>query len=500
MKKNTRAADKEYCDGNCKLSVTLRSSKSKNKPAAPTAKPKQKSSKKGKEPSIPEQESNDESIPHAQGSSEEQNTVPDDETTAANPVPISDVGTQAESNQQHHTNQQLVQDPTPSDESESEEEQDEPSLQVQPNQVIMAEDAEVAQVPEMMNGLAQIAESLAAMQQQQQNAVQQDKSLAGLPQLRAFTGHADEDVRDFIVQFEAMAALRKWPADQRSHIIGFYLAGHAREWYSSLPADVRSTYAQLIESLKAHYDGQTYLRRQEMNNRVQRSNESVNEYAQDISRRARSLGLSESDTIHKFIQGLLPDLQEHVVMTRPTTYKDAVELATIKSSFQSTKPVCGVSVHPSTEVQVLQSQINDLKEQLRYVNSKHEPEKPTDGLPRQIAAMATAIKTLSSKFSQSTIAAIPQGQGHSPRIPPDQGYDPRRQRNNYGQRWARGQRTTEGDIICYFCRRVGHYKRNCPELQDYQRQAYPPRQQFPQPLQSSQVRQDSPSYRRMPSN
>lgn len=351
-------------------------------------------------------------------------------------------------------------------------------------------------MPEVIDGLAQIAQSLPAMQKHNQDGVQQDKSLAGLPQLRAFTGHIDEDVRDFIVQFEAMCALRKWPAEQRSHIIGFYLAGHAREWYSSLSADARADYGQLIESLKAHFDGQTYLRRQEMSNRRQRADESVDSYAQDISRRARSLGLSESDKIHKFIQGLLPGLQEHVVMARPSTFKDAVELATIKASFQPTNSVCGIHSQPSADVQVLRAQIDGLQEQLRLVTGKPRAEKPPDELPRQIAAMATAIKTLSTKLDQPSIAAVPQGQRPPNRMPPTRFPDAGKPRNNYGQRWTRGQRTTEGDVICYHCRRVGHYRRSCPDLQEYYRQDRQGSFQHPAPRPSpvQAMPDNQPSY------
>lgn len=182
---------------------------------------------------------------------------------------------------------------------------------------------------DLLNSVVTLVSNL---QQQVSQSCVEPAPVQGLPQLQPFAGTNDENVQDFIEQFEALGVLCRWPEDQKHLIFGLYLTGGAREWYLSLPDGIKRNYHKTKEAIKEDYSGKSYVRWLEFYHRSQKPEEPVPDYASDVSRKARNLGLSDNEKMHRFIAGLRPELKEDVAMARPKTFQIAVDLAILKAA------------------------------------------------------------------------------------------------------------------------------------------------------------------------
>ena len=80
---------------------------------------------------------------------------------------------------------------------------------------------------------------------------------------------------------------------------------------------------------------QNFLRRQELNTRTQGPLEPLEKYIDDINARMQWLQLSDAETMQCFMQGLRPDLKEHVILQLPASYSEATHAVHLKDPLKS---------------------------------------------------------------------------------------------------------------------------------------------------------------------
>jgi hypothetical protein len=169
-----------------------------------------------------------------------------------------------------------------------------------------------------------------------QNTLQVGPALHPTP----FFGKLTDDLTAFLSHFERYSNFSGWDSKQPLRALPLYLQGNAGSWYASLNTSFES-YDALINALKEQFSNPAslLLLRQQLSSRKQVfETESLANYAAEIRRLCKRLGLSDNEGMHYFIQGLHPDLKGHVILGQPKTLAEAENLAHLKEAVSVSTP------------------------------------------------------------------------------------------------------------------------------------------------------------------
>lgn len=279
-----------------------------------------------------------------------------------------------------------------------------------------------------------------------------------------FQGKPTDDLSAFLNHFERYANFCGWDENQRLRALPLYFQGNASSWYSSIDTNEIKSYQNLIDALKTHFNNPAtiWLLRQQMSSRKQGLTEPLTNYAADIRRLYKRLGLNDSDGMHYFIQGLRDDLKAHVILGQPKSLAEAENLAHLREAVAISTP--NIAQH-KLENQ-LQSVVKSL-ETLANAQQEHA---------QQVAAYSAPTGPNSSRYPRnSSYQHEWQRQAPGPRHDSDHiaqlvRDEVRRQTRfmmqmnrqaNSGVPSTRNRRTTDGLPICNKCDKIGHIARNC---------------------------------------
>jgi hypothetical protein len=122
--------------------------------------------------------------------------------------------------------------------------------------------------------------------------------------------------------------------------IPLYLHGNASSWYTSIDTEKFETYNNLIEALKGLFSNPAsiWFWRQQLSARKQGKTEPLINFASDIRRLYKRPGLSDTEGMHYFIQGLRTDLKGHVILGQPQILAEADQLANLKEAVSTNTP------------------------------------------------------------------------------------------------------------------------------------------------------------------
>ena len=284
-----------------------------------------------------------------------------------------------------------------------------------------------------------------------------------------FLGKPTDDITAFLSHFERYSKFCGWDSKQCLRALPLYLQGNASSWYTSLDTSFEN-YDDLVNALKDHFSNPAsmWLLRQQLSGRKQQETESLANYAADIRRLCKRVGLSDSEGMHYFIQGLHADLKSHVILGQPKTLEEAENLAHLKEA---------VSIStPRLAQYKLESQLQSVIKSLETLTSNtHQNETP------KLAAYNHYSKpTVPHSGHKADNNSHPHYNRHQlspPRLRHDsdqieklvreevrrqtQFLTPTRRSSNSGMPSTRNRRTTDGLPICNKCDKVGHIARNC---------------------------------------
>ena len=157
------------------------------------------------------------------------------------------------------------------------------------------------------------------------------KSTVTIP---VFRGDECEDVYEFVRNYKRAAQLNGW--DENSLALGFplYLKGHAGAWYKTLPASDGMSFDNLSAELIRHFgSGASEWRiRHALSQRRQLEKETVADYSYSLRSQCARLNLPRGEWTHYFVQGLLPEIREYVVLQQPDNLEAAENFAKLKES------------------------------------------------------------------------------------------------------------------------------------------------------------------------
>ena len=283
------------------------------------------------------------------------------------------------------------------------------------------------------------------------------KGPSGFSRAPLFKGEG-ENAQAFLDQFCLYAKLFQWTDTQKLQAFPLSLSGSAQTWYFTLDKTKYTTFDELTNLFKQHFLSSTdnWVLRQELGQRKQKPNESLADYAAFIRQRCLRLGIPKAEEMQYYIQGLEPKIREFVILQQPKTMEEAENAAKIRNSVKEPQ------VSALTMSDVLALQRNFVQELQR------------DGLLSQPTSSGN-----SNAYRQTS--QVPQRPDNFGPRPPRQNSDPQNLRqiireelrsfnsarsrpqyqfNDRGT-FGRSTRTTNGDVICSYCKRVGHSYRNC---------------------------------------
>lgn len=262
----------------------------------------------------------------------------------------------------------------------------------------------------------------------------------------------------------------------------------AGSWFLTLTEPTKSDLAQLKAAFKDRFTSgpQNWILSQQLSSRKQKSDESLDDYATDITRQCKRLGLSDANSMRYFVEWLKGDLQAYVALQRPKTLQEAESYARMKHTVNKCQ---GLSDN-STLTQVT-SLLTRLSDKLAHSPSSQSvaaiASSPPPAEDKRYEILTQQIKQLQQQQRRmqiaNTVAAYDSPQGGPQRFP-NPNWQPQSDRqidqlqrevarlDNDLRRYqnprrpdyrsfGRNFRSVEGDPICSFCNRVGHSWRTC---------------------------------------
>ena len=168
-----------------------------------------------------------------------------------------------------------------------------------------------------------------------------------------------------------------------------YMTGVAQAWVLSLSEEIAS-------------GPQDWLLSQNLSARKQQKGESL-DYIADITRVSRRLKLSEKESMRVLIEGLLPDLQCHVLLGRPKTIQEAISLARIKDVVNQRQ---GVSDSQAIFMQ-MQTMFKDLMASNNAIVVAATATAPPPSLPdKRVDELSKQMKQLQKQLLQQSAASL----------------------------------------------------------------------------------------------
>jgi len=118
-------------------------------------------------------------------------------------------------------------------------------------------------------------------------------------------GDDNEDVKEFLINFERSTNFCGWSDEQKALGLPLYLKEGVLVWFNSLATD-EMDYEAMVEALEKQFSTETNIwqMRQRLIQRKQLESEPLSSYTKDIRKMCMSLNLPKDEWVYYFIQGL----------------------------------------------------------------------------------------------------------------------------------------------------------------------------------------------------
>ena len=168
-----------------------------------------------------------------------------------------------------------------------------------------------------------------------------DGARARMPNLRlpTFGGKSDEFVDTYFDQIESLAKIYNWGEEQQLAMTLHGLTSAAADWTKTLPATDRDTYEHLKTRLKKIYADHRapWQKCCDLLNFKQQKSQSVLEFAGMLRQQQARCGVSNEVLLAAYIEGINRDISRQIAVINPSTFEEAVNLASRLESIEKPK-------------------------------------------------------------------------------------------------------------------------------------------------------------------
>lgn len=277
------------------------------------------------------------------------------------------------------------------------------------------------------------------------------KSASALGRMPSFSG-IEHDALEFIEQFEYYATFCKWTDKDKLAAFPLALTGSARIWLLTL-TETYDNFDQLKQLFNDRFLSKTdeWVLRKELSDRKQKLNESVMDYCADVMKRCQRLKIKAEDQMHKFIEGLLPELRDFVILREPKTLAEALNNAKIR---ETVKPASQLAVVTRSDLDQLQANmLNALSNVHSTVSNVNAPSfdkvRPQIRQDRIDSGIESMIKDqIRQELRRERFRTNPSHDNRPLRFTQNGGF-------------GRPTRAVNGDPLCTICSKVGHTAARC---------------------------------------
>lgn len=167
---------------------------------------------------------------------------------------------------------------------------------------------------------------------------------------------------DFLSLFETAAVIHGWTPAAKAAMLSLSLRGDALAVLQTVPMADRQNIDELLRRLEMRFGHRhmEQLYRSQLKNRIQKANESLQEFETDIARLVRNAYPSVEDDVYeslaveKFLDGLRePETQQAIKLARPQTLSEALtqalEFEAVRQSVRSHARVRAVEAEDRSE-------------------------------------------------------------------------------------------------------------------------------------------------------
>ena len=281
-----------------------------------------------------------------------------------------------------------------------------------------------------------------------------------------FGGQEGESIIDWLNNYDRIAACNKWEEEKQTQALPLYLDKSALIYYESLPDGIKQNQVLLKEAFKKQYNSVDRQWALKTKLYAHKQEDSLSKYIDELEQLCQELQIQANQKMDHFINGLKPYLKEAMLMKQPKDYNAAVAFARLKDS---TKPT-----HRYEEILSKLDKLTSIQDEKRPT----EEHKTTAALSynnpvestREIARLREEVRRLKTAQVVAPVNySSPVDTSREIYRLKDEIQRLKKQRNPFkGEQMlpnGRNLRTSDGQVICNTCHRVGHVSRTCRDKQ-----------------------------------
>ena len=252
-----------------------------------------------------------------------------------------------------------------------------------------------------------------------------------------FSGSTD-DVKDFFERFNECCHFNNWRANETTRALPLYLKGDAKVFYRTLEQEVKDDMQQLEERFIEKFD--TPESRWQLRTELfsLRQSDDLDAYISKLTSITQKLNTDDQTKLDLFIQGLKPSLKKHILMSQPRDFEAAVRTAKMKDSFTDDTKMDKL-------VDKFSKLMNEQTERLNYIQHPAARRANEPGYGRR------TYTDRDFQELQEEVRRLKRNK-YRPPFPPN---------------YPRSTRTTNAQVVCNYCYRVGHTSHTCRRLNLY---------------------------------
>jgi len=177
-----------------------------------------------------------------------------------------------------------------------------------------------------------------------------------------FKGLINENAKDWIRQFEnyCHCQYKEFNADKKMALFKVLLVDSAAVWYDSLSEDNTDTWAHVKMAFETSYNPPNFMKYQHANDlfNKKQGDMSVDDFCAKMQRLANDVGADDLMLRFAVINGLNPEIRNHVTRAQPNTWTDLVQQAKVgKMCIPVVQPL---NTTLAVKLEVIQDQLKQL--------------------------------------------------------------------------------------------------------------------------------------------